>query len=54
MTFLDGTAVLGTSTLDAAGRATLTTSSLPLGTHAITAEYAGDPGDAGKARASAA
>jgi Bacterial Ig-like domain (group 3) len=34
--------VLGTSTLNASGQATFTTSQLALGTHAITATYGGD------------
>ncbi|MEU7025043.1 Ig-like domain repeat protein, partial [Streptomyces sp. NPDC046203] len=42
VTFLDGEAVLGTGTLDASGTATLTTTSLPLGAHTITARYEGD------------
>ena len=43
VTFKNGATVLGTATLDAAGRATLTTSSLAVGTHSITATYGGDP-----------
>ena len=41
---LNGTTVLGVGTLSAAGVATFTTSGaqLPIGTHSITAEYAGD------------
>jgi ELWxxDGT repeat protein len=42
VTFLDITTTLGTGTLNAAGQATFTTSALALGTHAITANYAGD------------
>jgi ELWxxDGT repeat protein len=42
VTFKDITTVLGTGTLNGAGRATFTTSQLALGTHAITATYAGD------------
>ncbi len=41
VTFYNGSAVLGTSSLSA-GIATLTTSSLALGTYTITATYAGD------------
>jgi len=41
VTFLDGTTQLGTGTLTA-GVATCTTSSLTVGTHAITASYGGD------------
>ena len=40
--FKDGTTVLGTGTLDAAGVATFGTSALGVGSHMITAEYAGD------------
>ena len=43
VTFKDGTTVLGSQSLGAAGAATLITSSLALGTHSITAEYGGDP-----------
>lgn len=42
VTFLDGTTVLGTATLDANGNATFTTSDLALGYHDITAVYSGD------------
>ena len=42
VTFRDGTTVLGTSTLNAAGEATLTTSSLIVALHPITASYNGD------------
>jgi hypothetical protein len=42
VTFLDLTTTLGTGTLNAAGKATFTTSALALGTHAISASYAGD------------
>jgi Tol biopolymer transport system component len=42
VTFLDGTAVLGTGTLDGPSRATLRTSSLSPGTHSLTASYAGN------------
>jgi sugar lactone lactonase YvrE/predicted secreted protein len=40
--FLDGTTSIGTSTLNGSGVATLTTASLTLGTHSITASYPGD------------
>ena len=42
VTFLDGAATIGTGTLNAAGTATLTTSSLAGGSHTISAVYAGD------------
>jgi hypothetical protein len=42
VTFLEGSAVLGTSTLDNAGRAALSTSSLALGNHTITVQYDGN------------
>jgi hypothetical protein len=42
VTFKDGTATLGTGTLNGSGQATFTTSSLALGTHPITAVYGGD------------
>ena len=42
VTFMDGPATLGTATLDGAGRATFTTSSLTVGDHSITAGYGGD------------
>ena len=41
MTFQDGTTVLGTATLNTAGKATFSTSALAVGSHAITASYAG-------------
>ena len=42
VTFLEGTAVLGTGTLDGGGLATFSTSSLTVGDHTITAAYGGD------------
>ena len=39
--FFDGATSLGTGTLNASGVATLTTSSLTVGTHTITAQYGG-------------
>jgi hypothetical protein len=45
--FFDGTALLGTSTLDATGRAVLTTSALAPGVHPITAAYAANSVTAG-------
>src|SRR5881396_1914517 len=41
VTFLDGTSPLGTGTLDPAGKATIFTSSLAVGTHSITASHDG-------------
>jgi hypothetical protein len=42
VTFYDGTLSLGSSPLNAAGFATLATSTLAVGTHSITAVYSGD------------
>jgi hypothetical protein len=42
VTFKDASTTLGTATLDATGKATLSTSSLAVGTHSITVEYGGD------------
>ena len=42
VTFKDGTATLGTGTLNGAGLATFTTNTLSGGSHSITAVYAGD------------
>ena len=42
VTFLDGTTPLGTGVLDANGNASLTLSTLSVGTHSITAAYGGD------------
>ena len=42
VTFYDGTTILGTGSLRGSGTATFTTSSLAVGTHAITAVYGGD------------
>ena len=39
ITFLDGSTVLGTGTLNAAGVATISTSTLTIGSHSITASY---------------
>ena len=41
VTFSDGTTALMTVNLDSNGRATFSTSSLPLGAHSITATYNG-------------
>ena len=46
VTFLDGTSVLGTGTLDSNGNASLTTS-LAVGQHDIVAVYSGDTTDSG-------
>lgn len=45
VTFLDGDVPLGSATLDASARATLTTTTLEAGSHAIKAVYAGDSGN---------
>jgi hypothetical protein len=42
VTFKDGNTVLGTGTLDAAGKATFSTASLSIGSHSITGVYGGD------------
>lgn len=42
VTFKNGSTTLGTSTLDGTGHATLTTSTLTVGSHSITASYNGD------------
>ncbi|HLH32385.1 MAG TPA: Ig-like domain-containing protein [Terriglobia bacterium] len=42
VTFLDGSTVLGTATLNASGQASFSTTTLSVGTHAITAAYSGD------------
>jgi hypothetical protein len=42
VTFLDGTTILGTGTINAAGVAIFTTSTLAGGSHSITASYSGD------------
>jgi hypothetical protein len=42
VTFLDGTTILGTGTINAAGVATFTTSTLTIGSHPITVSYGGD------------
>jgi hypothetical protein len=45
VTFVDGTTVLGTGTLDGSGTATFTTSTLSVGDHPIMAFYNGDVAD---------
>jgi hypothetical protein len=42
ISFLNGTTLLGTGTIDASGLATFTTSSLPAGSNSITASFAGN------------
>jgi hypothetical protein len=42
VTFTEGSVILATGTLDASGRATFTTADLTLGSHTISATYAGD------------
>ncbi len=42
VTFFDGTTIIGQEVLNAAGNATLTVPSLPIGVHNITATYNGD------------
>ena len=42
VTFMDGTTTLGVATLDAHGQATLSVSTLTVGTHPISAAYGGD------------
>jgi Bacterial Ig-like domain (group 3) len=42
VTFLDGTTSVGTGTLNSSGSATLSVNNLTVGSHTITASYAGD------------
>jgi hypothetical protein len=42
VTFKEGATILGSSPLDSNGRGTISTSSLAVGVHSITAEYGGD------------
>jgi len=42
VTFKDGSSTLGTGTLDGSGQAMFTISTLAVGSHSITARYAGD------------
>ncbi len=44
VTFSDNGTVLGTGSLDGSGKATLTASSLPVGTNSITASFSGETG----------
>lgn len=53
VTFQEGTTTLGTATLDSSGRATFATSTLAVGTHAITATYSGGGNFGGSATATA-
>jgi MYXO-CTERM domain-containing protein len=54
VTFKEGATTLGTGTLDAGGVATYSTSTLPGGTHMITASYGGDGNHAAGSSASIA
>ena len=45
VTFLDGTASIGTGALNSSGQSTLTVGSLAVGSHALTASYGGDAND---------
>jgi len=51
VTFKDGTTTLGSGTITA-GVATLSTNALAMGTHSITAVYAGDANNAASTRLS--
>lgn len=44
VTFYDGSSAIGTAPVDTSGKASLTTSTLLAGSHAITAVYSGAPG----------
>jgi hypothetical protein len=44
--FMDGTTVIGVGALNGAGVATMTTATLTVGTHTLTADYGGDAKDA--------
>lgn len=44
--FLDGSTTLGSGTLNSSGVATFTTTTLAIGSHSLTAEYAGDASNA--------
>ena len=54
VTFTDGSSTLGTASLNASGVATLTTSSLGVGSHSVAASYAGSGNYAGSASAAQA
>jgi large repetitive protein len=49
--FYNGTTLLGAGTLNGAGAATFTSSTLPVGAYSITAVYAGDANDTGSTSA---
>ena len=51
VTFKDGATAIGSGTLNSGGIATLTTSSLAVGSHSITAVYAGDKNNEGETSA---
>jgi hypothetical protein len=51
VTFLDGTATLGTGALDATGTAAYNATALAAGTHSLTASYGGDANNAGSTSA---
>jgi len=51
VTYYDGTTAIGTGTLDSQGNASLTTSALAIGTHTMTASYAGNTGFTGSVSA---
>ncbi len=53
VTFKDGATSVGSMTLNATGIAVLTTSSLAVGSHSITAAYGGDAANAGSTSAAA-
>jgi hypothetical protein len=52
--FYNGAALLGSGTLNGTGVATFTSSTLPVGSYSITANYAGDANDTGSTSASLA
>jgi hypothetical protein len=52
--FYNGATLLGSGTLNATGVATFTTSTLPVGSYSITANYAGDANDTGSTSAALA
>jgi Bacterial Ig-like domain (group 3) len=54
VTFKDGVTTLGSMTLNGTGVAVYTTSTLAVGSHSITAVYAGDSADSGSTSSAAA